>query len=293
MYSEFDECRPVFRWLSILAQLGKVKITVAVTATAAMGFILAGGSTGIVTPLTGIFFLGCGAAALNQYQERETDALMLRTRNRPIPSGLVSKGTALILSAGEIGVGASLLFMSGISSLVLGLSVLFWYNGVYTPLKRKTAWAAVPGGVIGAIPPVIGWTAAGGDPLNPEILVVASFLFVWQVPHFWLLMVRYREDYERSRLPLLTHRYSPAKIMRLILAWVIATIGMCMGSVLVWALTPCIFWTFFAGSICLFWLCLKVGSRPGLLRAAFTAINIYAVLLIVILPLHVLRSLWR
>ena len=87
---------------------------------------------------------------------------------------------------------------------LLGLITVVWYNGIYTPLKRVTAFAAIPGGVVGAIPPVIGWVSGGGDPTDARIIVVAFFFFVWQVPHFWLLLMRIGGDYERAGLPSLT-----------------------------------------------------------------------------------------
>ena len=67
---------------------------------------------------------------------------------------------------------------------------LIWYNGIYTPLKRKTAFAVVPGSVIGAIPPMVGYVAAGGSALDPQILAFAFFMFMWQIPHFWLLIMK-------------------------------------------------------------------------------------------------------
>ncbi|MGB9847673.1 MAG: protoheme IX farnesyltransferase, partial [Minisyncoccia bacterium] len=167
--------------------------------------------------------LSSGSAILNHYQERKHDALMKRTMNRPIPSGKVSSKVAFILgvlfSTGGLAV---LYFGFNLTSTLLGLLALFWYNVVYTPLKRIFALAVVPGSLIGSIPPMIGWTAAGGSPFDNSILMIAFFLFVWQIPHFWLLMLFFDEDYKAAGYPTLTKYFSTEQIFRLTFIWMIA-----------------------------------------------------------------------
>ena len=184
--------------LKLLAELGKVKITFAVALTTIAGYVLAGGSfdQGLILPVMGIFILACGSSALNHFQDSDRDGLMKRTSNRPIPSGKISKTNALLISLALIVFGSAAIWIgSDFTGFQLGLLALIWYNGIYTPMKRKTAFAVIPGSVIGSIPPVVGWVAGGGDLFDIQVLVMAFFFFIWQVPHFWLLMLKYGDEY--------------------------------------------------------------------------------------------------
>lgn len=146
--------------------------------TTIAGYVLAKGKLdqGLLLPVLGIFLLACGSSALNHFQDANRDALMVRTRNRPIPSGRVSRNGALMVALLLVVVGSILLYMgSNFIGLQLGLLALIWYNGIYTPMKRKTAFAVVPGSVIGAIPPVVGWVAGGGELFTLQTLLMAFF----------------------------------------------------------------------------------------------------------------------
>lgn len=174
--------------------------------------------------LLGVLALACGSAALNHYQERHTDALMFRTKNRPIPSGRISAISALEISILFILLGFILLLVAGnIISAILGLLNLIWYNGIYTPLKKITSLAIIPGSLVGAIPPAIGWTAAGGGLLEPQIIMIAFFFFIWQIPHFWLLLLVLDDDYKRAGMPTLTNLFSKEQLARITFVWMIAT----------------------------------------------------------------------
>jgi protoheme IX farnesyltransferase len=124
-------------FITILIELGKVKITVAVTVSTLTGYLLARGTIdpGAILPAPGIFLLACGSSAINHYQERDMDARMTRTRNRPIPSGKISQNSALIIALTYSLAGSVLLFLgSGFLALQLGLLALLWYNAIiYTP----------------------------------------------------------------------------------------------------------------------------------------------------------------
>ena len=207
-------------------ELSKVKITFAVALTTTTGYLLASGNldTGIILPAIGIFILACGSSAINHYQERETDAHMERTRNRPIPSGRISANGALVFALLLTLLGSYLLYSGGgMLAMQLGLLALIWYNGIYTPLKKKTAFAVVPGAVIGAIPPLAGWVAGGGSLDDPRALIMAFFFFIWQVPHFWLLMLKYGREYEKAGLPSITAQYNPEQIKKITFIWIMAT----------------------------------------------------------------------
>ncbi len=147
--------------------------------------------------------------------------MMERTQSRPIPSGRLNPKTALWISIALILSGSLLLFcrMEGLA-LGLGLFAVFWYNGVYTYLKRKTAFAVVPGGLIGTIPPILGWVCGGGALLDPRIWVVASFFFIWQVPHFSVLSWEFAKDYETAGLRPLTKALATEQLKRILLIWI-------------------------------------------------------------------------
>ncbi|GMU96582.1 MAG: hypothetical protein AMXMBFR50_20980 [Ignavibacterium album] len=174
--------------------------------------------------LLGVLLLACGSASLNHYQERFTDALMERTRNRPIPSGRITSKSVLEISVLLILAGIVLLFIGGnILSVLFGILNLIWYNGIYTPLKRKTSLAIIPGSLVGAIPPVIGWVAADGNLFSLQILMISFFLFIWQIPHFWLLLLVLDGDYKKAGMPTLTGIFSKNQLARITFIWIIAT----------------------------------------------------------------------
>ncbi|MBN3034779.1 MAG: protoheme IX farnesyltransferase [Bacteroidales bacterium] len=213
-------------YLQTLAELAKVRITFAVSLTTATGYLLARErfDAGIILPAAGIFLLACGSSALNHFQERDKDALMERTRNRPIPSGRVSPAGALLIALLLSLSGAGLLYLgAGLLAMQLGLLALIWYNGIYTPLKRRSAFAVVPGAVIGSIPPLAGWVAGGGSLADPHIPLLAFFFFIWQVPHFWLLMLKYGKEYESAGFPSITSLYSTSQIRNTTFIWTMAT----------------------------------------------------------------------
>jgi len=213
--------------ISILLELVKFRITVLVSFTTALGYFLASSNLGFafVYPVVGIFLLACSSAALNQYQEVNTDMMMDRTKNRPIPSGKISRNNVLIISILLLVAGTSILFFkTNLGTLFTGLLTFYWYNAVYTPLKKKTALAIVPGSLVGALPPVAGWLAAGGNLFDLKIGIVALYFFVWQIPHFWLLLLLYGNDFKKGGFPVLTDLYSETFIKRITFVLLIATL---------------------------------------------------------------------
>ncbi|MBI4861473.1 MAG: UbiA family prenyltransferase [Candidatus Riflebacteria bacterium] len=207
--------------LSDLVRLVRLPLCLAVTATAAGAHVLAAqrvaGSILVVAPA--VLLLACGASALNQWQERAIDRAMPRTRDRPVPAGRIGPTTALVLSAGSIAVGLAALGLgAGPVPALLGAAAIGWYNGLYTALKRVTAFAVVPGAVVGAIPPAIGWVAAG-QPLDLRLAAIAFFFWVWQVPHFWLLVLRFGDEYREAGLPVPSARLTPMQLTRLAATW--------------------------------------------------------------------------
>ncbi len=212
--------------ISIWLELGKVKITLAVSITTVTGYLLFTTSLDMDLLLTvlGIFLLASGASSLNQIQEFRFDKVMDRTKNRPLPSGRISlRGGLMVTLAYSISGGTLLFLGAGWMGLALGLLAYFWYNIIYTYLKRITTWAVVPGSVIGSIPPVIGWISAGGSLSDQEVIPIAAFFFIWQVPHFWLLIMKYGKEYESAGFPSLSGRMTERQIGRMIFVWVSGT----------------------------------------------------------------------
>jgi len=149
---------------------------------------------------------------------------MNRTKNRPLPSGRIKLKTAIAISIILILVGSILLIISsGKIALILGILNVIWYNLIYTPLKRVTPLAIIPGSLIGAIPPVIGWIAGKGNLFDPTILIVAFFFFIWQIPHFWLLILNFSDDYEKAGLPTLIRIFNKNQLARITFFWISAT----------------------------------------------------------------------
>lgn len=153
--------------------------------------------------LVGTAISSAGAAALNNYLERDCDLEMNRTKMRPIPQGIVSPGEALTFGwvAALLGV-AVLTWQVNLLTGFLSLLTTFLYVVVYTPLKRITWWNTVVGAVPGALPPMGGWAAATGE-LGLGAWIVFLILFVWQHPHFYAIAWMYREDYERGGFKML------------------------------------------------------------------------------------------
>lgn len=186
----------------VLSELFKARLTSLVLLTTLVGFYLGqrGGMNWLllINTLLGTGLLACGAAALNQYLERDFDALMDRTADRPLPAGLIQPQTVVVLG-GVLSVAGLLWLAFGANLLtaVLGAVTLISYLFIYTPLKRKTTLNTAIGAIPGALPPLMGWTAARGD-LSIEGWALFAILFFWQLPHFLAIAWMYREDYAKG-----------------------------------------------------------------------------------------------
>jgi len=232
--SEYNESLPeagkkkysVSEQFRLLAEVTKLRITALVSFTTGLGYILANEGLGIniIYPVTGIFFLACGSAALNHLQEKNLDMMMDRTKSRPLPSGktgiLFYLLVILFFSISGILI---LLLKTNIATLSIGLITYFWYNAVYTPLKRKSALAVIPGSIVGALPPLAGWTAAGGDITDFRVLYLCFYFFLWQIPHFWLLLLVYADDYKKGGFPVLTDIMNVKSLKVMTFLWIVLT----------------------------------------------------------------------
>lgn len=160
-----------------------------------------------LTPLFlifGLYFVSAGSFALNQAQEWKIDALMNRTKDRPIPQGVFAPWQAYTLSFFWCVLGLLILLVLGIWPALLALVTIILYNGVYTLFwKRRWAFAAVPGAIPGAMPVVIGYSVNETELWTPECFYMFMVMFLWQMPHFWSLAIRYKEDYQQGGIPVL------------------------------------------------------------------------------------------
>jgi protoheme IX farnesyltransferase len=194
-------------WAAVYADLIKARLTFLVVLTTLVGFYL--GSPSPVNywlmfhAVLGTALVASGASALNQLLEREHDAKMRRTKNRPLPSGRLQSATVMVF--GGVCACAGLLYLAlavNRTTSVIGAISLISYLFIYTPLKRLTWLNTAIGAVPGALPPLMGWTAARGE-LSREGWALFAILAFWQLPHFLAIAWMYREEYEKAGFKML------------------------------------------------------------------------------------------
>jgi protoheme IX farnesyltransferase len=195
---------------AVFSELFKLRLTALVLLTTFVGFYagwrgaMAWGL--MLNTVLGTALLAAGASALNQLMERDADAKMRRTMDRPLPSGRITAEAALVI--GVVCAGSGLVYLAlavnGLTA-VLGAATLGIYLLVYTPLKRVTTLNTIVGAVPGALPPLMGWTAARGE-MSVEGWALFAILFFWQMPHFLAIAWIYREDYGRGGFAMLPVR---------------------------------------------------------------------------------------
>lgn len=190
-------------------ELSKSRIVFMVTITTAAGFLFAAKSVDpflLIHALIGTALVAAGTNALNQYVERDHDAKMQRTRNRPLPAGRITPRAALLFSSAIAVIGTLYLgLLVNWLTAVLGAFTLTSYIFVYTPIKRISTLCTIIGAVPGAVPPLMGWTAATGE-LGLGGWIAFGILFFWQLPHFMAISWMYREDYARGGFAMLSVR---------------------------------------------------------------------------------------
>ena len=267
--------------------------------TTSLGYILALNdlSSFSLYPVIGIFLLACGAAAMNHYQERGTDILMDRTKGRPIPSGNVSAAFVITVSIIFLFAGSAVLFFkSSLLTLYIGLFTFLWYNGIYTPLKKVMALAIIPGSLVGALPPMAGWAAAGGSLTDDKILLIGAYFFIWQIPHFWILLLVYGKDYDKGGFPTLTNMLSQRQLVKITFTWILLTIAIALSinffGILNYYVSNAVL------AILCFWMLARsikfldmTGDKKSF-KGMFISINIFTLLIITILSVDKLVKLF-
>ena len=267
-------------------ELTKPRITLTVVMTALVGYVM--GTRGPVSfPRMGVALaatalVAAGASALNMLLERRTDALMLRTRNRPVAAGRLRPGEALAFGLAVTIAGLLILYF-GAGPLAALVAFVTWasYLFAYTPLKTRTSLSTIVGAFPGALPPVIGWAAARGQ-IEPGAVVLFAILFLWQIPHFLAIAWIYREDYARGGLPMLpvldpagvvTGRQAVANSLALLLVSVVPTIAGLTGRV------------YFVGAVCLGIAFTSVAVWSALRRTAAAARGLFLASILYLLAL--------
>ncbi len=210
-------------------ELVKPEITFQVVLAALAGFIL--GTTGNLSPsllvlaLAGTAFASAGGGVLNHYIERHNDALMRRTAQRPLPSGRINPGIALVFGIALVIAGLTLLWWVNLTTLLLAALTIVLYLFAYTPLKRRTTYNTLIGTIPGALPALGGYTAATGTVGTAGWILFGMFA-LWQIPHFLALAWMYRKDYARGGHAMLPAKNPEAKATaHRILAYSILLLG--------------------------------------------------------------------
>ncbi len=204
--------------------LMKIPLSLFICLSSVFGYVLKKNNVSLSLLMTaaGVLLLACGSASLNNCQDRHVDLLFSRTRDRAIPSGQLTIYQGLFQSTVLIFLGLAFLYIIHFNLLLplLGVSALLLYNGVYTPLKKRTLMAILPGAFCGMIPPLIGWTAAGGEFTSIKIWIIMALFCLWQPPHSWLILLDNPNDYQRSGLPNMLHFFSSKQLKNIIFIWI-------------------------------------------------------------------------
>jgi len=268
-----------------IVALIRLFLSLAIAFSSLAGYVIfQGGSSRLYLPLfSGVFLLAAGSSVLNQVMERKRDRLMDRTRNRPVASERISPFAATTLGVVISFIGFVVLFRTyGWLPSLLGLGNLLWYIFLYTPLKTRSYFAVLAGAVNGAVPPLIGWTAAGGSLSDPVIIGIGFFLFTWQIPHFWLLLMIHGEEYRAAGYFDITSRFSDRGLKTLLMIWVTAT-GISSVELLFFGIITspsliCILLTANVILLILFGIALFTTTRILRLKALFVFFNSFMVL---------------
>ncbi|MFT5660071.1 MAG: protoheme IX farnesyltransferase [Sulfurimonas sp.] len=204
----------------------KFVLSFAVSLSALFAYIMAKGEIGtdMFIATFAVLLVAMGVSTLNQVQEYKEDALMDRTKHRPIASGKMTPTTGMIISATLVIISLVLIHdLLGMTGVNLFLFAFIWYNLVYTPLKKKSALAVVPGAILGVIPPAVGWLTAGHALAEQEFFALGLYFFIWQIPHYWLLVMLHYGGYKDAGYPTVMRLFGQDSLQRLTFVWLILT----------------------------------------------------------------------
>jgi protoheme IX farnesyltransferase len=216
------------------------------TKSGIVGFVLVSGLAGyalsmapyavwdiprFVLTMLALYFFSAGSFAINQAQEWRIDRVMPRTEKRPIPSGQVSAYQASVLGVGFIVLGTTAGLLVNPTVAILGLATVVLYNVLYTLYwKKKWAFGAVPGAIPGAMPVVIGYAANSDTLMQPEVIYAFMIMFLWQMPHFWSLAIRFKDDYSKGGIPVLPTQIGTEATLYHMGLYMFAYVGLALAS---------------------------------------------------------------
>lgn len=205
----------------------KFILSFAISLSALFAYIMAKGEVGLdmLFATFSVLLVAMGVSTLNQVQEYKEDSKMARTKNRPIAAGRMTPRTGTLIAVVLIALSlVSIYALLGLTGVNIFAFAFIWYNLMYTPLKKKSALAVVPGAILGVIPPAVGWLVAGNSLMELEFVALAIYFFIWQVPHFWLLVMLFHGDYKDGGYPTAMRLFGEASLQRLTFVWLVFTI---------------------------------------------------------------------
>lgn len=205
----------------------KFILSFAVSLSALFAYIMAKGEIGLDMFLAtfSVLLVAMGVSTLNQVQEYREDSKMERTKNRPIAAGRMLPRTGVIIAVVLILISLILIYtLLGLTGINFFAFAFIWYNLMYTPMKKRSALAVVPGAILGVIPPAIGWLVAGHSLFELEFIALAVYYFIWQVPHFWLLVMLFHGDYKDGGYPTAMRLFGEGTLQRLTFVWLMLSI---------------------------------------------------------------------
>jgi protoheme IX farnesyltransferase len=210
---------------------------------------------------------------------------------------MLSPTRAALIAILLMGIGTViLLFGTNMTAVILGLITVLWYNGIYTYLKKISPLAVIPGSVIGALPPLVGWAAVNENIFQIQPLVLALIFFIWQIPHFWLLLLNFGKDYEKAGYPTLTAMLDNSQLGRLTFIWIVATaVSIILMPLFGLGNSNIIYVLLFAASILLIWNSADLLRKSKLQtahRGAFKGINIFILTVMFLLSVEKLLNIW-
>lgn len=213
--------------LKDVLSLTKFNLSAAVTLSAVFAYLLFKGGIGVdfILPTLAVLSLAMGVSALNQCQEYQEDAKMQRTKNRPLAAKRIQLKEALFLALGFISFAMLSIYLSLDSLGVLTfIFVIVTYNLIYTKAKKISVYAAVYGSILGVVPPFVGWIAAGGEALDVRFLSIGLLYLIWQIPHFWLLVLKYHKEYQGAGFPTVAQTFGVIPLERITFIWLLFTL---------------------------------------------------------------------
>lgn len=204
-------------------RLAKVRLCLLIALSTLFGAVLGSQTMELSSfvVVLAVFLVAAGSATLNSVQDVEIDSSMSRTAGRPLPMQEITKKygyyqTLLLWISGFF----LLIILCPIITVILTTISVLLYNAVYTPLKKRTIWAILPGAICGTLPPVIGYSVLSREFLSYQLALIVVLLFIWQIPHFYLLVLHYKNEYSNSSVPSLVRHFGEPALQRVCYAWI-------------------------------------------------------------------------